>query len=528
MRTARTMRRLALVFAFLAALIQAPAALAHASLIRSDPADRAVVARAPAALTLVFNEPVSPLALRLVGEGGHTLELTDVAAVDATLTIRLPGPLPQGTHLLSWRVVSADGHPVGGALTFSVGRPSAGAPRPEPQADRARQWTLWAAKLALYVGLFAGIGGAFYARWIAAGLLSKGAERLVSAAMECGLVAAIVSVGLQGTDALGVPLSGLKEPGLWAAGIATSYGRTVVIAALALVLGLVALRARSGRWLSALALAGAGAALAASGHASAAEPEWLTRPAVFLHGITVAFWIGALVPLADALRAGRTGELARFSRAIPVPLVLLIVCGAALALVQVRRLDALWTTDYGLVLSAKLAAVFVLLTLAMVNRRLTPRALAGDVVANRRIGTSIKAELAVVVLILGLVACWRFTPPPRSLLAAADQPVQAHIHTDKAMADIKIGVPQDGRRMIEVVLLDGEFGPLSAKEVTLFLSKPDAGIERLRLPAVHIEETIWRIEGAQIPMLGRWHVSVEILINDFEKTTIEDDIDLPR
>jgi CopC domain len=38
--------------------------------------------------------------------------------------VDLPGGLSRGTHLVSWRVVSADGHPVGGALTFSVGEPS--------------------------------------------------------------------------------------------------------------------------------------------------------------------------------------------------------------------------------------------------------------------------------------------------------------------------------------------------------------------------------------------------------------------
>jgi copper transport protein len=521
-------RDLALVLMFLVALMHAPAALAHASLIRSEPADRAVLARAPASLTLTFNEPVSPLSLRLIGEGGHTLELADVAAVDAALTVRLPGALPEGTHLLSWRVVSADGHPVGGSLTFSVGRPSAGAPMPEPQSDPARAFALWTAKLVLYLGLFAGIGGAFYARWIAGGDLSKGAERLIGGAMECALVAVIVSVGLQGVDAFGQSLSSLKEPSAWANGFATSYGRTAAIAALALVIGLVALRAKSGRWLSALALAGAGAALAASGHASAAEPQWLTRPAVFLHGVTVAFWIGALMPLADALRAGRTGELARFSRAVLLPLALLIACGVVLALVQVRRLDALWTTDYGLVLLAKLAAVAVLLVIALGNRWRTARVIAGEGPAMRRIVTSIKLELVIVAVILGLVAGWRFTPPPRSLLAAADQPVHTHIHTEKAMADLKIGVPKDGGRTIEVVLLNGAFGPLAAKEVTLFLSKPDAGIERLRLPAVHVEDTIWRVEGAQIPALGRWHVSVEILISDFEKTTIEDEVELPR
>jgi len=64
--------------------------------------------------------------------------------------------------------------------------------------------------------------------------------------------------------------------------------------------------------------------------------------------------------------------------------------------------------------------------------------------------------------------------------------------------------------------------------VTLFLGNTAAGIEPLRLPAAHIEGATWRVENVSIPTVGRWQVRVEILINDFEKVTIEDQIDLPR
>jgi copper transport protein len=178
-----------------------------------------------------------------------------------------------------------------------------------------------------------------------------------------------------------------------------------------------------------------GVALAASGHASSAEPQLLTRPAVFVHGIVVAFWIGALVPLAAVMRSPdrRAVELARFSRAIPTAIILLIASGISLAIVQLRQVDALWTTGYGLVLCGKLIAVVALLSLAALNRfALTPRVVAGDSIAARRITRSIAAELSIAVLALAFVAAWRFTPPPRALLAAAEAPVHVHIHSDKA------------------------------------------------------------------------------------------------
>ena len=121
-----------------------------------------------------------------------------------------------------------------------------------------------------------------------------------------------------------------------------------------------------------------------------------------------------------------------------------------------------------------------------------------------------------------------FTPPPRALLAAAEAAVHLHIHTDRAMADVTIEPERTGGRQITVTVLDGQFGPLAAKEVTLVLAKPAAGIEPLQLAAKHVDGATWRVDDVSIPGPGRWTVQVEILVSDFEKVVIEDHIDLPR
>ena len=94
------------------------------------------------------------------------------------------------------------------------------------------------------------------------------------------------------------------------------------------------------------------------------------------------------------------------------------------------------------------------------------------------------------------------------------------------MADLTIEPAAGGGRQITVTVLDGQFGPLLAKEVTLVLAKPEAGIEPLRLPAAHVENTNWRI--VHLPILGDWQVRVEILISDFEKVTLEDKVEFRR
>ena len=94
------------------------------------------------------------------------------------------------------------------------------------------------------------------------------------------------------------------------------------------------------------------------------------------------------------------------------------------------------------------------------------------------------------------------------------------------MADVRFEPARAGSRTVTVAVWDGSFAPLPAKEVTLVLVRPDAGIEPLRAAATYVADSSWRIEGLTIPMAGRWRVRVEILIDDFEKLSIDDDVDL--
>jgi copper transport protein len=515
--------RFALIAAFLAALLSSSDALAHASLVRAEPADGTMLAEAPKALTLTFNEPVSVLVMRIVGPDGEVVAVP--ATAENSIVTVTPPRLRQGSHVLSWRVVSADGHPVGGSLLFSVGAASEQASAASSNA--VARSALWAAKLTVYVGMVLGIGGAFFRTWVEAHARPTPA---LAALLVFGLIATPLSVGLQGLDALDLPISQLAQAEVWRTGWETAYGLTALTAGAAMLAGFIALTApiRLARALTLVGLAGIGLALSLSGHAGTAAPRSLTRSAVFLHGVCVALWIGALIPLVVAIRAGDGAALARFSRLIPLPLAVLVATGALLMLVQLDRVDALWTTRYGLVLGAKLALVAVLLALAAVNRYvLTPRLQPGATA--RPLATSIRAELALALVILALVASWRFTPPPRAL--AASQQIAVHVHGERAMAQIEIE-PRRGRSAtMSVLLLDAELRPLAAKELTLVFANAAAGIEPMRRNAVSegdAADATWRIDDLHIPVAGRWRLRVEILISDFEKIVIEDDAELRR
>jgi copper transport protein len=286
------------------------------------------------------------------------------------------------------------------------------------------------------------------------------------------------------------------------------------------------------RGLAVAALLGAGAALALTGHASSAAPRLLARASVLLHAVCVAVWIGALVPLWMLLRAEAGAvELARFSRVAPLALLLLIATGVILAALQLDRLDALWTTRYGLVLGGKIVGVAALLGLAGVNRLLlAPKFFAHDPAepaARRRLTAALAVETAVALAIFGVVALWRFTPPPRAL-AAAFEHVSIHFHGQRAMAQIEMEPRRVRGAAVEIQILDGEFRPLPAKEVTLVLSNRAAGIEPMQRAAAGQGDGHWHVDDLPIPLAGRWRLRVEILVGDFDKVTLDDDVLLPR
>ncbi|MBX3568711.1 MAG: CopD family protein [Rhizobiaceae bacterium] len=517
-----------LLLCVLALLLQATAGLAHASLNATEPVDGAVVAAAPQSYSLTFSESVAPLSLRLIRPDGTAVALERFAVVDRTVRIEAPASLGTGTHVLSWRVVSADGHPIGGSTMFSIGAPSAAAPLVEEAVDWPVRAGLWLAKVALYLGLFFGVGGVFAMRVLMPGLTAG--RRVVDAALLIGTVGASISLGFQGLDALGAPAARLSEAIVWSTGFGTSYGSTALLAVAAFAAAAVAgkLRGTAGCAGAVLALTAAGAALALSGHASAAEPQWLMRPAVFLHAVAVAVWIGALMPLGLALKRGAPGAidaLRRFSKAIPLFVAMLVAAGIGLAIVQVERPGALLDTAYGQVFLVKLVLLVGLFVMAVVNRwSLTRAAERRDGAATRRLVRSIAAETLVALAIFGAVAAWRFTPPPRALAAAAAEPASIHIHTAKAMADLTVSPGRAGPVTVSAVVMTGDFGALDAKEVTFVFSNPAASIEPFKKSASKPGDGTWRAEDVVLPLPGVWHVRIDILISDFDMARLEGEV----
>jgi copper transport protein len=504
-------------------------ASAHASLVSTEPSDGSMMSQAPKTVRLRFNEPVRPAAIKLIDGEGRRRDDARVSAHDDLIEITLPDDLPRGAQLVSYRVFSADGHPVGGSLVFSIGM-SNGTVTARTESAPGLAPLIWLTRIGVYLGLFAGVGGVFFCIWIAR---ASAGSNVIAAALIVGIFSAIASLGLQGLDLLDVPFADIVTFAPWKAAAGTNLFPSLLIAITAIAAAVVARLSSSvrvTRALSAVAMVGVGLSLTASGHASTAPPQWLSRPMIFLHGIGVAFWIGALTPLAAMARKPSGALLAilnRFSR-IAVPVVgVLVLTGLVLAIVQVGNFSALIETSYGLILSVKLALVPVILVLAALNRfRLTP-ALAIAPHNTRALVRSILAECVVALAIFAVVAGWRFTPPPRALVTAVGKPLAIHIHTETAMFQVLISPGTVGTDSFVLQLMNGDASPLAAKEAVLAVSLPERGIEPLERKATLGADGDWHVADVPIPYPGRWHLRIDALVTDFNRIALEDDVDVP-
>lgn len=526
-------RLIALCLLSLVLLLINRGAHAHASLLSSAPANGANLTAAPDHVLLTFNEPVTPLVLRLIQPDGLITPLEPSKAVSDSVQVVLPPVVQPGSYGLSWRVISADGHPVGGTLAFAVGG-EALSPTEAPSVPHPfRDTLIWLTRWAMYCGVFLSVGWALWPAWMNR---PQGKQNGVKGLLFLAVTASLLNLGLLGVDALNVPLLAIFSRAPWQAALSTSVAYSTAFVLAALVCSSAVARASSQtirHLLAGLALLLVGASLASSGHASQAPPTWLARPAVWWHGVAVTFWIGSLLPLVRSLKHPASNpELAFLSRWLPWAVAALFLSGCVLIFLQLDTAASLWHTRYGQILLFKLALVLALLSLAAYNRYgLTRAALAGDSQAKAGVRRLALVELILAVLILAAVALWRFTPPPRALIGPAASMVSSdaqhgvqrstEIRSTDAVARLH-WTHGAGNRAASLTfeLFHANLTPLEAQAVEVVFANPEAGIETLTFDADKIADATWQVSPLNLPNLSVWQVRLNILITDFDRIVL--------
>ncbi|HVK29033.1 MAG TPA: copper resistance protein CopC [Nocardioides sp.] len=537
----------ALLVAATAVLGLAAPASAHATLVSSTPAEGEVLPTAPGEVVFTFDEPVQlvPNGLLAFDAAGDEVAI-DASASGKEVTGDLSGDLDDGTYVVTWRVVSEDGHPIAGSLTFHVGAPSpkVEAPKLGP-TDPGAVPTIQALVQALnYTALLLAGGLAVFLGWTIRGLHlpDRVRRRLVRTLRGSALVAvlaAAAAVPLAGAYQLGSGVSGvfsldavdpslvqddLRVLALQLAGLAiTSWAVGIQRSSL-----LVDLNTALAVWSPALV-----------GHTRAYEPSTLLVVTDALHLSAGAIWLGGLVGLVVTLPAvaGRPADgarlLSRFSTLAGGLLALLTLAGVLLGWRIVGSWSDLFGETWGRLLLVKVGLVLVIVAIAAWNRfRLVPRVTGGVGHDDRRRGAGL-VRRAVTAEAVGLVAVLAVTgfltqKPPGGEADAPPATAETGVVTGAAGEDLKVLAVLDAgsglqRRLIVQVQDLGTSEPLDlydAPAVALRNGDVDLG----EVPVVPVAAGTYQADVV-FPVGGTWQLQVSIREGEF--TSPVTTMDLP-
>ncbi|MFJ9316303.1 copper resistance CopC/CopD family protein [Pimelobacter simplex] len=538
---------LAVLVAVLTVLGTATSASAHATLVSTDPAEGAVLPEAPSEVTFTFDEPVQlvPDGLLAFDAEGKRVDL-DPKASGVEVTGALPGDLANGTYVITWRVVSADGHPIAGSLTFHVGAPSPkvvppGSVTTEPGALPTVQAIVHGLD---YVALLLAGGLAVFLSWTVRGvrLADDVRRRLVRVLRGSALVAvlaAAAAVPLAGAYQLGSGLDGVLDPAALDPGLVQQDLQVLAVQAFGLAVAAWAAGQRRTSLVVDLVTALAVWSPALVGHTRAYEPSALLVVTDALHLTAGAVWLGGLTGLALTLRsvAGRPKDaallLTRFSTLAAGLLAALALSGVLLGWRIVGSWSRLFGETYGRLLLVKVALVLVVAAIAAVNRyRLLPR-VTGDTGHDvRRRGAAlvrraVVAEAALLVAVLGVTGFLTQKPPggePPAAAPTADTGVVTGVASDdlKVLAVLDPGPGLQRRLIVQVQNLAGD--PLDlhdAPAVALRTSSVDLG----EVPLTPTGSGTYAADVV-FPTTGTWKLQVSIRVDEFTSPVTTVDLDV--
>ncbi len=328
------MRRLLLALAAAATLAVPASASAHATLVRTQPANGAVLARPPAAVRVIFDDDVrrGPGIAAVQNGGGSILAGSPRVEGGRTLVMPLRAGLVDGDYSVRWSIVSDDGHLESGVLAFAVG-----VGRPPPRSALAARATgptadSVVARWLFFAGLLTAVGVSLFT------LVARPSDEervpiLLSTACVLTAVGAadeVHRVGLGTRDGLALTAGLVAAIVVAAAAAAATLDRRVLRPALVLALGLAAVPA-------------------AAGHALDPGLPRLNVAADVLHVAGAAAWTGVLVGLV-AVRGGSPRRVAALALG---GVVLLGATGIVRASFELTAASQLWDTSYGRTLLVK-------------------------------------------------------------------------------------------------------------------------------------------------------------------------------
>lgn len=533
-----------------AILIAAQSASAHAELLSTTPEDGAALERPPAEAVLTFNEPVQLLdsSIRLF-PGDEAPVVLDAHVSDTEVGAALPGELADGSYALSYRVTSADGHPVSGAITFTIG--DADNPTSAPAVDtQTPQGTLLAVRVLTalqYLTLLASAGLVFFDRMVLRSARPR-TGRAVRALRWTGIGAAVTSVLLIPVSALNVtgsPLVALLSPSAWSSGVlwAPVGAASLVVLGIAGTLSLSTrdIRNMPGRAFRTTAPLLALVAPVLVGHSQTVEPRTIIILADIGHLLAGSFWTGGVAGLLFFLAGERRRRrrkapgpdpmlavqvVERFSRFAIWSVILLALSGTIMGVMIVGSLEVLVTTTYGLTLLLKIGILTPIIAIAGYNRlRLVPTLSTRPTARGqwRLLTRTLTCEAVLLVAVLAVTGFLTNLSPGQDhhshTAESPAAPVTVSAEAQELAVEGSLEPALTGDNRITFALRY-EDEPVTPDEVTLRATLPEHDLGPFEVVPDLDTDTGEYTAQLPLPVAGSWQVQVSARVSTFAEPIV--------
>lgn len=511
----------------------------HAALLDTEPGSNASLETPPDAVELRFNEPVEPVYIRVFDRSGDTVSAPSPVSEGTGVQLPLSAALSDGGYLVSWRVVSADSHPIGGSFRFSVGdAPVDWSELPQQSASDENRTLmgLYSAVRALFLlALLSVSGQVLFAVWIRPGGPREREASLIGALTGLLWVAGLLQTVLQGVRIYGPDFAFTEGAQAATLGLNSTLGQSTLmaLAAYTLVAVLVSWRTRPAVWWAAwlVSLVGLGALLM-TGHVVTSPDAAIALPALAIHVLVASIWLGAFPGLLQSAKHDSRDRLVvllrRFSARAMGAVALMIVAGLTIAVLQVASLDGLLTSGYGQTLLGKVALVCVVLGLALDNKVRLTRRLARSVRGTRNLlQRNVRLEWGALVGVLLITATVSIQMPPRADVHDHDdhyipyqemgEVIQMMVPGNPWTMDFQMAHDSLGENQIVLAFYDDDGRVQRPEAVTVRFGMPEMEIEGPRQPLEQVGPIYLRtVDDVVFP--GTWVADIEVLIDDFTQT----------
>ncbi|MFP7471355.1 copper resistance protein CopC [Niallia taxi] len=488
------MRKVVILFIILICPFLFPfQAAAHAVLTNANPSADSRLDESPEEVVLLFNEAIKAglSAVKVMNQDKEliTEAETTLSNDNKQLKTRLPA-LSEGAYLVSYTVISADGHPISGSYVFLIGNAALPA-NLEISGDNPYEIPVFVTRAAYYFGLLSVTG------WILWGVLQERKHndiqrrkfRFVSLILQqYHLLCLIILIAVQwlmNTTVSGIPLN-------------TGFGLSWIFSLLLSLLGFFLLF--KAKWLDCIWIILMLVAKGFNGHSASYGPMWISVPIDFLHLFGAAVWTGGLLYIVIFWKKHRLhikDFIPLFSKGAFISMLILFMSGIALTVLYLPSLDYLWVTPWGIFLLTKVFLVFlVILTAGIIRYYLKKKSFTKN-------WQWLKVDFGFMVLILLVVGGLSYLSP-----VPANTPLKWEEKSSQTDMTLTITPNAPGKNSFQV-----EFTEHTIKRAELWLQYENSEeIAPIQVPLKPAEtDGLYVAEGYYLPFDGKWVAHLKIV-----------------